>query len=657
MDGNLHKQHIVRVTRNVHAASADGIADEVIRQSWMRCDREFGLDPGKPPSAYVLDSSAIKEHQGQVEGFLQVARTGMEAFYKQISSLNYVMLLTDGEGVTVDYIGDRKYDREAKQAGLYLGTSWKERYAGTNAVGTCLSTGKAIICHKTDHFYAANIDLTCTAAPIFAPDGNLLAILDVSSMSSPLAKESQFLALQLVMMHAKMIESANFLNHFSSHWILRYAKTPVFVDVNKENLIAIDGDGMILGATQAAVNELNGGCSVKDVIGSSISDYFETSIDDLLSVASGPVNLINNTITVRGAGELFYMDITPPTGKSVSKPKAGFLSGHRNAFDRIAGEEPLMQASITKAKRFADQNLNIIISGETGTGKELMARAIHNSSVRSIKPFVAINCAAIPESLIESELFGYEQGAFTGGRKQGKKGLIMQSDGGTLFLDEISDMPLNLQSRLLRVLAEREVLALGSDKPKRADLHVISASHKDLRVLIARGGFREDLYYRLNGATLELPALRHRQDISFVVANIVAEESKLRRTHFQVSTEVEEIFERYPWPGNCRQLRNVLQFAMALTDDGVIKANDLPDEIRSEVRSNELSPSAAMTGVDDSLQKEALGNGYPMKAKSLIALLQKHKWNITDVALELNLARSTVYRRMKKYAIVAPNDR
>jgi len=127
VDGNLHKQHIVRVTRNVHAASADGIADEVIRQSWMRCDREFGLDPGKPPSAYVLDSSAIKEHQGQVEGFLQVARTGMEAFYKQISSLNYVMLLTDGEGVTVDYIGDRKYDREAKQAGLYLGTSWKER--------------------------------------------------------------------------------------------------------------------------------------------------------------------------------------------------------------------------------------------------------------------------------------------------------------------------------------------------------------------------------------------------------------------------------------------------------------------------------------------------------------------------------------------------
>ena len=229
----LHKQHIARVANNVTADTAntaDGAADEVIRQSWMRCDREFGLDPGQPPSACVLDSSAIRAHQGQIEEFLQVARTGMEAFYKQISSLNYVMLLTDGEGVTVDYIGDRKYDREAKQAGLYLGTSWKERYAGTNAVGTSLSTGKAIICHKTDHFYAANIDLTCTAAPIFAPDGNLLAILDVSSMSSPLAKESQFLALQLVMMHAKMIESANFLNHFSGHWILRYAKTPVFVD-------------------------------------------------------------------------------------------------------------------------------------------------------------------------------------------------------------------------------------------------------------------------------------------------------------------------------------------------------------------------------------------------------------------------------------------
>lgn len=657
MNGDLRKQHIVRVANNVNANTADGIADEVIRQSWMRCDREFGLDPGQPPRACVLDSSAIRAHQGQIEAFLQVARTGMEAFYKQISSLNYVMLLTDGEGVTVDYIGDRKYDHEAKQAGLYLGTSWKERYAGTNAVGTCLSTGKSIICHQTDHFYAANIDLTCTAAPIFAPDGNLLAILDVSSMSSPLAKESQFLALQLVMMHAKMIESANFLNHFSGHWILRYAKTPVFVDVNKENLIAIDGDGTILGATQAAVNELNSGSSVKDIIGNSISEHFETSVDDLFSVASDSVNLINNTIKVRGAGELFYMDITPPTGKSVSKKKAGFLSGHRNAFARIAGEDKLMRGSISKARRFADQNLNIIISGETGTGKELMARAIHNSSVRSIKPFVAINCAAIPESLIESELFGYEQGAFTGGSKKGKKGLIMQSDGGTLFLDEISDMPLNLQSRLLRVLAESEVLALGADKPKRADLHVISASHKDLRVLIGRGGFREDLYYRLNGATLELPALRHRQDIPFVVANIVAEESKLRGASFQVAAEVQEIFERYPWPGNCRQLRNVLQFAMALTDDGIIKANDLPDEIRSELPSNESSPSAAIRGVDLSPQKDASEDGYPMQAKTLIELLQKHKWNITDVALELNLARSTVYRRMKKYAIVAPNDR
>ena len=648
---------LFRVANNVNADAADGIADQVIRQSWMRCDREFGLDPGQPPSACVLDSSAIRAHQGQIEEFLQVARTGMEAFYKQISSLNYVMLLTDGEGVTVDYIGDRKYDHEAKQAGLYLGTSWKERYAGTNAVGTCLSTGKPIICHKTDHFYAANIDLTCTAAPIFAPDGNLLAILDVSSMSSPLAKESQFLALQLVMMHAKMIESANFLSHFSGHWILRYAKTPVFVDVNKENLIAIDGDGTILGATQAAVNELNGGSSVKDVIGNSISEHFETSVDDLFSVASDSVNLINNTIKVRGAGELFYMDITPPTGKSVSKKKAGFLSGHRNAFAWIAGEDKLMQASISKARRFADQNLNIIISGETGTGKELMARAIHNSSVRSIKPFVAINCAAIPESLIESELFGYEQGAFTGGSKKGKKGLIMQSDGGTLFLDEISDMPLNLQSRLLRVLAEKEVLALGAEKPKRADLHVISASHKDLRVLIGRGGFREDLYYRLNGATLELPALRHRQDISFVVANIVAEESKVRRANFQVAAEVLKIFERYPWPGNCRQLRNVLQFAMALTDDGIIKANDLPDEIRSALPGNEPSPLAALTGVDLLPQKDASEDGYPMQAKTLIELLQKHKWNITDVALELNLARSTVYRRMKKYAIVAPNDR
>lgn len=656
MDSDLQKQHIARVTNNVYARGHHEIADAAIQQSWMRCDKEFGLDPGQLPNARVLDSSKIKEHQVQIEGFLQVARIGMEAFYKQIAKLNYVMLLTDSEGVTVDYIGDRKYDREAKQAGLYLGTSWKERYAGTNAVGTCLSTGKPIICHKTDHFYAANIDLTCTAAPIFAPDGNLLAILDVSSMSSPLAKESQFLALQLVMMHAKMIESANFLSHFSGNWILRYAKTPVFVDVNKENLIAIDGDGMILGATQAAVNELKSGLAVKDVIGSSIVDHFDTTVDRLFAVASDSVKLINNTITVRGSDELFYLDMSPPSGKSVIKKKAGFLSGHRNAFERIAGDDQLMQNSIAKAKRFADQNLNLVISGETGTGKELMARAIHNSSVRSIKPFVAINCAAIPESLVESELFGYEQGAFTGGVKKGKKGLIMQSDGGTLFLDEISDMPLNLQSRLLRVLAEREVLALGANAPKRVDLHVISASHKDLRVLIERGEFREDLYYRLNGATLELPALRHRSDISFVVDNIVAEESELRGIGIQVSKEVHELFEQFAWPGNCRQLRNVLQFAMALTDDGVIRLRDLPDELKSGPHGVDMSSTTNKTKAYRSPEVSAPAT-YTTEARLLLELLRKYKWNITSVAIELDIARSTVYRRMRKYAIVPPNDR
>src|SRR5262245_16171761 len=238
-----------------------------------------------------------------------------------------------------------------------------------------------------------------------------------------------------------------------------------------------------------------------------------------------------------------------------------------------------MLGNVRSARRIADSGVSVLIQGSTGSGKEAFAHAMHFASRRASQPFVAVNCAAIPETLIESELFGYKPGAFTGARKEGMKGKILQSSTGTLFLDEIGDMPLSLQTRLLRVLEEQEIVPLGSEAPIEVDLHVIAASHRNLRDMIARGEFREDLYYRLNGITLELPKLADRGDRERVIHRALAAETHNGRPA-AIEVDALQRLESYPWPGNIRELRNVIRTALAICDGGVVRVIDLPREIR-----------------------------------------------------------------------------
>jgi transcriptional regulator with PAS, ATPase and Fis domain len=237
--------------------------------------------------------------------------------------------------------------------------------------------------------------------------------------------------------------------------------------------------------------------------------------------------------------------------------------------EELAGEDPQMLRNVRSAHRIASLRVPVMIQGPTGAGKEVFARALHAASDRAAMAFVALNCAAIPESLIESELFGYRSGAFTGARKEGMKGKILQSSGGTLFLDEIGDMPVLLQTRLLRVLEEQEVVPLGTEAPVKVDLRVICASHQNLRAMIAKGLFREDLYYRLNGITLELPPLAARIDKERLIREFLARETSDGRP---AAIEM-EAFQRllaYGWPGNVRELRNVLERAVVLSPPGTL---------------------------------------------------------------------------------------
>ncbi|WP_018991047.1 sigma-54-dependent Fis family transcriptional regulator [Aromatoleum toluclasticum] len=646
MLAQIQRDHIDHVLAVSHS---DNPATDPIHRSWVRCVHDYGLDPSRPTRAHIVEQAQLREHKDQIEKFLGVARTGMEQLYKRMAAIGYVLLLTDAHGIAVDFIGNDAWASELKQSGLYLGADWSEERAGTCAVGTCIVEQTPITCHHTDHFDASHISLTCNSAPLFDPTGGLLGVLDVSALISPASRDSQHLALQLATMYAQMVEDANFLRYFRDRWVLRLNSAWTMVDVSGEIMLAFDADGVIVGANNGARRNLHPlqettGADTR-LVGRPLGEVFREGIDAIWRIARAGFVSDRTALSTAG-GEVYYGAVLPPrVAPRTAVAHAPVEQPVPAALKRLAGDDPQMQRLIGQATRLVNRPVNILIHGETGTGKEVLAKALHESSSRTAATFVAVNCAAIPESLIESELFGYTPGSFTGGRSKGMRGLIQQSSGGTLFLDEIGDMPLQLQTRLLRVLAEREVLPLGADKPVPVDLRVVAASHRDLRKLIAEGRFREDLYYRLCGAILYLPALRERRDRDYLIDQLLAVEGAELGTNAALTPPARAVLHDYAWPGNVRQLRNVLRFALAVCDGESITPDDLPAELMAaaglDAEETPPAPVAASGGSE---------------AAQLESALRRHRWNVTAAAAELGICRATVYRQMKRHGIVPPNQ-
>ncbi len=327
-------------------------------------------------------------------------------------------------------------------------------------------------------------------------------------------------------------------------------------------------------------------------------------------------------------------------------------AGRRVTLVRLATGDAGLQRVLDRAGRVVGRNIPLLIQGESGVGKELLAQACHNSGPRADGPFVALNCAAIPESLIEAELFGYVGGAFTGARREGAVGRIQQADGGTLFLDEIGDMSLSMQARLLRVLQERRVVPVGAREAVPVDIALVSATHRMLNESVKNGLFREDLYYRINGLTVHLPPLRARTDIRVIVGQLIAAECAGQPCDgVSVSDEVMRFFEAHAWPGNIRQLQNVLRVALALLDDDerVILPQHLPEEIfEAEAAPVFVTPRA---GAEPSrmLSAPSRPRGRPPLGldESLIQrALAEHGGNVSAAARALGIARNTLYRKL-----------
>lgn len=378
----------------------------------------------------------------------------------------------------------------------------------------------------------------------------------------------------------------------------------------------------------------------------------------LLTDSDGAILHEKSTAMLKGAFRVHRVGAGAAAARSISQERDVALATYRAAqhaltLEDLAGEDPQMLRNVRSAYRIADSGVSVLIQGPTGSGKEAFAHAMHLVSRRAERPFIAVNCAAIPETLIESELFGYKPGAFTGARKEGMRGKILQSAGGTLFLDEIGDMPLTLQTRLLRVLEEQEIVPLGSETAIKVDLHVLAASHRNLREMIANGTFREDLYYRLNGITLELPALRDRVDKERVIHHALAAETGNGRPA-AIEMDALQRLVAYPWPGNVRELRNVIRTALAICEGGVVRGIDLPREIREAESNNGTGSTSALMQGTISGAGDSSSPVNPLKAAeraALVRVIAECHGNMTRVAAQLGMSRNTLYRRMKRHSI------
>lgn len=653
-------EHIDAVIRVAGAATAsvDGTTDRdtVIQRSWQRCVRQHGLDPTRLQEARILPGSLLREHQDGLTDVLGVARRGLHDLYAQVSDLGYVVMLADREGITVEHLGDSYLDGPLRHAGLYLGAQWHEAVAGTCAVGTALATGEALVVHQDDHFDATHIPLTCTAAPVFNSQGMLEAVLDISALSSPQHKSSQHLTLQLARSAARRIENAMFMQRHRADWILKLSTTPEFLDLDPPYLVAVGMNGHIRGHNRAAQRLLEREVSdhVLDLPLERLFSLPLMRLEGFLSDAPGLTATDRQILLTASNLPLFLSVMVPAASRPVRLPstvaessdtRAGLLPP---ALEELCGNDLAFHRTLARAARLATSDISLFIHGETGSGKEFLARALHRASHRSGGPFIAINCAAIPETLIESELFGHLPGSFSGAGPRAKRGLIQEAHGGTLFLDEIGDMPLALQSRLLRVLAEREVLAIGATRPVAIDVRVISATHQALDALVAEGRFRADLYYRVLGARIELPPLRQRNDLDWLINHLLS----TLGPKATLSDAARERLRRHSWPGNLRELRNVLEHACALMSNDRIEADDLPEELLP------LLPSPAPTGV---FTHPPHATVPPMPVEDdeagkqlLFQYLRASGWNVSAVARQLGVSRMTLYRRMRRHGITGP---
>jgi transcriptional regulator of acetoin/glycerol metabolism len=654
--------HVAEILNVVNHQLGTRETSAQVTRSWARCLRDFKLDPAHQQIPSVLTQPEFNLRRDCMSDLISCAKLEMTTLYQQLADPELAVVLTDADGVIMHMVSSTAFSQDVEPLGFRVGALWSEREAGTNGMGTCLVEGEPVAVRQDEHYFAQYTSLTCSASPLFDDSGKLIGVLDVTSRSPLLQQHS----LVLVGMSRQMIENRLLDERYKDAFQIRFHSRPELIYTLHEGKLIIGHDGRVLAANRSALFQL-GFRALPGLLGKPIDEVFKASLEE--SVARSARNSFHPVPVYRAsASNRFFMVAQPPQTATAAKS----MPMAKKPLAQTSGTEPgaaavgslsfgdaQMDEQIRLAQRVITRRIPILLHGETGCGKEVFANAVHRMSPSCDGPFVAVNCASLPETLIESELFGYRAGAFTGAQREGRRGKIIQANGGTLFLDEIGDMPLALQARLLRVLEEREVTPLGSEAVVKVDFHLVSASHRDLTELVRSGQFREDLYYRLNGIALHLPPLRERSDRLDLMRHLLAEESGQEAAP-TFSPDAVQALLRYPWPGNIRQLRNVLRIASALCDGDTIECQHLPAEIlrgtdRAQAqRAPAPDADAAAVPEIDQAEAEALAQFNAIQRNerdTILGLLHKHRWNISTVARSLSVSRNTLYRKMHRLHI------
>lgn len=640
----------------------DGVLPDSIHRSWERCVKTgLALDMVtdiEPTANHLL--SELREKNGQL---LMQSQAEMENLYAHIMGTQSMVILSDAGGTILHAMGDDDFMTKAQRVALQPGVTWREDITGTNAIGTAIVEKNPVLVKGAEHYAERNGFLNCSASPIIDPHGELIGVLDVSSDY----RQPQEHTMALVRMSAQMIENRLFNVNFSQDIIVRFHTRLEFIGTLWEGIAVFSPEAKLIATNRIGAFQLGLGEHVQ--LGVSFDQLFGLSLELFLDTLRKRMPNGHTGLSLKNGLQLFakadhvpapmFFQRSEPTTKTETKYQGGVAPTplyDLQPLDKLDHGDLTMRKTLYKAKLAIGHELPILIEGETGTGKELLARALHQSGTRKHGPFIAINCAAIPEGLIESELFGHEEGAFTGARRRGAIGRIQQAHGGTLFLDEIGEMPLALQASLLRVIQEREVMALGGGKPVRVDIAIISATNMRLKEQVAAHRFREDLYYRLNGLRLSLPPLRERQDFSQLVQHILTD--SLGRPDVRVQPKALQLMQQHPWPGNIRQLTHALRSSLIFMETNEIQLHHLPEDFLEDLPNHGLPMAPAHLPHPHALshdrshdEAQRFRDLASTEAMLIQQALQLHQGNMVAAAEQLGISRATLYRKSKRMGL------
>ncbi len=586
--------------------------------SWQRC-QGAGLNPAAIPDELRLNTAALDERRQRHGRLLQaVEHSALPLFNQLMGRTQSRLILSDPQGFVLHHWGVSRYSQKLANIALDTGVNWMEQYKGTNAIAAALSERQCVSVIGEQHFIKSHRFMSCTASPLFSPDGELLGALDITSEQQIHTPKTAILVSSL----AQQLELALLCRLPGAAVRLDLAPQKALLHSGWQGVLVLDLDGRVLGANPMARQLLKG---------INLGQIHQALSPQVLSRGSGR---LQQGLVFRTQALELPQHTKPVVRASQSRESQ---SGESSA----AFKEPRLEQAWQQARKVLARNIPLLILGETGVGKEQFVKQLHVQSPRHQQPFVAVNCAAIPAELVESELFGYQAGAFTGASRQGYVGKIRQAHQGSLFLDEIGEMPLAAQSRLLRVLQEREVVPIGSNQAHSVDIQVIAATHMDLPALVQQGAFRADLYYRLNGLQVTLPALRQRSDLRRLIHKL---HQRYRVRPQSLCPVLEQQLLQYHWPGNLRELDNLMQVACLMAEEfPELNWQTLPESLQQTLGTAE----------------EAMADLAPAPGNNLHSQMQtqiRDTWlacngNVSEAARRLGISRNTLYRKLKALAL------